>query len=239
MSRNYFQFKQFTVYQDKVAMKVCTDACLFGAWISNKIKSVQLNGSPILDIGTGTGLLSLMLAQQFPNYIETVDVDELAVESATRNIAISPWPDRIRAYHGHILNFVPKEKYALILSNPPFFVNDLPAQEAGKRLAKHESLLPLPQLFDYAMKYLSIAGYWAILLPANRNDEALNIAANAGFKLIYKATVQQTPEHQPFRVMLMFSTNQVQPETENIIIRSGSHYSQRFVQLLQPYYLYL
>ena len=119
MSNNYFQFKQFTIHQDKCAMKVCTDACLFGAFVANEIQDKTINH--ILDIGAGTGLLSLMLAQKSNAAIDAVEIDKSTYEQAEENISQSSWKEKITVYNSGIADFYSNYKYDLIISNPPFF----------------------------------------------------------------------------------------------------------------------
>ena len=117
---SWFQFKQFTVHQDKCAMKVCTDACLFGAWVANKLVQNKITAKNILDIGCGTGLLSLMLAQKTNAVIDSVEIDASAFDQAKQNISLSSWKEKIQLYHNSINNFEPLTRYDFIICNPPF-----------------------------------------------------------------------------------------------------------------------
>jgi tRNA1Val (adenine37-N6)-methyltransferase len=239
MAKNYFQFKQFIVHQQAVPMKVCTDACLFGSWITAAFKGADVDTAKVLDIGTGTGLLSLMLAQELRGEIDTVEIDPVAAEAAIRNILLSPWKDRITIHQGDVLQFEPSTGYRLIVTNPPFYVNHLQASTVGKNLAKHENNLTLVQLFIYASSHLLPNGYFSLLLPVFRLEEALVLGNKLGLFIVRTALVQQTEQHTAFRVMLIFSTKQQQSISESITIRSGGHYTPRFVDLLRPFYLYL
>src|SRR4051812_32138561 len=112
-----FSFKQFTIHQNNCAMKVCTDACLFGAWVAAVMKSGETKNGTILDIGTGTGLLSLMLAQEFDGRIDAVEIDEAAAQQAQENFNASPWKDRLNVSHTALQHYIPGKKYNLIISN--------------------------------------------------------------------------------------------------------------------------
>ena len=132
MSNTYFQFKQFTIHQDKCAMKVCTDACMLGAWTAGKLGGSGINN--ILDIGCGTGLLSLMLSQKINASIDAVEIDADAAKQAGENISASPWAANIRVIHTSLQEFMPKKKYDLIICNPPFYENDLRSEHENKNV---------------------------------------------------------------------------------------------------------
>lgn len=119
MSNSYFQFKQFIIHQDACAMKVCTDACLFGAWVANKVQKLKPNS--VLDVGAGTGLLSLILAQKTDAIIHAVEIDDEAAKQAEDNFKSSPWSNRIKIINQPVQNIKITGKYDFILSNPPFF----------------------------------------------------------------------------------------------------------------------
>jgi tRNA1Val (adenine37-N6)-methyltransferase len=121
VANNYFQFKQFTIHQDRCAMKVTTDGCLFGAWIAKQVDGNKLAVDNILDIGTGTGLLSLMIAQQSPAKIDAIEIDKETYEQAKENVAASPWAERINIIHGDAKQLPASQQYDVIVSNPPFY----------------------------------------------------------------------------------------------------------------------
>lgn len=223
-------------------MKVCTDACLFGAWVGvHAPEAITTSLRRGLDIGTGTGLLSLMLVQQTSLEMDAVDIDPGAVEQASRNVAASPWPDKIRILSGNVLTHHPNSPYDLVISNPPFFADDLKSPAKHKNLAKHEGDLSLDKLFTYTQKVISNEGMFALLLPARRAEEAKRLALTHGFTLLRHALVAQSVQHQPFRVMMLFTRSGIQfnkaPVLENIIIRDNETYSASFAELLRPFYL--
>jgi tRNA1Val (adenine37-N6)-methyltransferase len=236
MSNNYFAFKQFTVQQSDCALKVCTDACLFGAWASH-----QLTSNPpttILDIGTGTGLLSLQLAQKLPSaFIDAVELDPAAAMQATQNVAATTF--NIQVHNADIKNYGGK-KYQHIISNPPFFENDLKSEHALKNQAMHSTTLTLQNLFTCVNDLLEPLGSFSVLLPFARANEVEGLAQSHGFTVMHKAAVQQTPNHTPFRVMYIFSkTAFVTASETSIVIKENESYTPAFIAYLKDYYLYL
>ncbi|HEX5652644.1 MAG TPA: methyltransferase, partial [Chitinophagaceae bacterium] len=130
MANSWFRFKQFTIHQDRCAMKVTTDACLFGAWVTEQILNADkltpiTEARKILDIGTGSGLLALMLAQQTAHSIDALEIDQQAFEQARENIQASSWPDSIAMIHADARTFQPEFHYDIIISNPPFYEKEL------------------------------------------------------------------------------------------------------------------
>lgn len=236
MSNNYFQFKQFTIHQQHCAMKVCTDACLFGAYMAKEVQ----DSKTILDIGSGTGLLSLLLAQQSNAQIDTVEIDTAAFEQTKENIAQSPWGERIHIFNTDINNFDPQKKYDYIISNPPFFEADLKSGDAKKNAAKHDSSLTLADLLHNISRLLSENGFFAVLIPFHRTDYFVTTAAAMHFHLAKKISVKQTPAHQHFRSILIFSQKPAAAEAQSITIKNEANtYSDLFSELLREYYLYL
>jgi tRNA1Val (adenine37-N6)-methyltransferase len=237
MPNNYFRFKQFTVFQDRCAMKVCTDACLFGAWVSSVMHVRDID---VLDIGTGTGLLSLMLAQQLEGNIDAIEVDKSAFEQARQNFSSSPWGDRISAFLDHVQSFRPSKKYDLVICNPPFYENELKSPDHRRNMALHDAGLTIAELVPLAKAFLKADGRFAVLLPAARAQELESLASTNQFKIAHKALVKQTRRHSPFRVMYILRCGEAKssPLPEEIIIKEEDAYTSEFYSLLKDYYLF-
>jgi tRNA1Val (adenine37-N6)-methyltransferase len=255
VANNFFRFKQFTIRQDKCAMKVCTDACLFAAWVAQKIRDpkslacVTQSGREIrniLDIGTGTGLLAVMLAQKNPDaVIDAVEIDETAAQQAKENFQASPWKERLRVYNISIQQFNSttqpinqSTKYDLIISNPPFFENHLKSNNAKRNLALHSEELSSEELLVAIDKNLKDEGSFAVLLPYHRTEEFINLALRNAFHPAEEILIKQTPKHNYFRSILLFTKLEVSTRRSEIIIQDeDGKYTDQFVELLKDYYL--
>jgi len=236
MSNNYFSFKQFTVQQSDCALKVCTDACLFGAWVAAQINKEEPTN--ILDIGTGTGLLSLLLAQKIPSaQIDAVEIDAAAASQAASNVEATGW--NIKVHHTPIENFS-GVSYQHIISNPPFFSNDLKSDDALRNTAMHSTTLTLESLFTCVIKLLDRGGSFSILIPYARATALEKLAAQFGLHIFKKALVQQTPTNDPFRAMYILSNTTTSPvSVEQIIIKENEQYTAGLATYLKDYYLFL
>lgn len=252
MANNYFQFKQFTVQQDRCAMKVTTDGCLFGAWIAKEpgVNSQEpgegtenLQSKKILDIGTGTGLLSLMIAQQSKANIDAIEIDREAYEQAKENTAGSPWADSINVMHGDIRKFQTSQQYDIIISNPPFYENELKSNSGKKNKAHHDEALLLNDLLTIIKENLNPKGKFYLLLPYKRNIEIESIIAKNNLVITRKTLVKQSTQHNYFRILLSgtHSENKREPLiTNEIAIRDNEEkYTAEFIDLLKDYYLHL
>jgi tRNA1Val (adenine37-N6)-methyltransferase len=237
MANDWFQFKQFTVQQGSCAMKVTTDACLFGAWAANCIKHHQHNS--ILDIGTGTGLLSLMLAQQSSATITAVEIDTNAAIQTAENFNASPWAERLKVQQLPIQEFSANTLFDIIISNPPFFDNDLKSQQTERNLALHSTALDFEDLIQSIDQHLSPIGRVFVLIPYHRADVFEKLAATKGLIVNRATTVQQTPTHDYFRQMLELSRIVQDRIEDHVIIKSDNQYTPKFIDLLKDYYLFL
>jgi tRNA1Val (adenine37-N6)-methyltransferase len=238
MPNSYFQFKQFTVYQDQCAMKVCTDACILGAWFAAKAPAY----ANVLDIGSGTGLLMLMLAQKHKGEIRGIELDLDAFRQLKDNIEKSPWRQLLKVFPGDVRSFSFPGKFDFIISNPPFYENDLPAATTGANLARHSQELTLTELMAAIDVNLSPGGSFGVLLPYRRAAWFEELARTTyGFTLKEQLLVRQSPRHDFFRSILCFSRHPDKfiPTTELIIQGNDGGYTEDFTELMRDYYLYL
>ena len=234
MSNSYFRFKQFTIQQDRCAMKVCTDSCILGAWTA-----LRLSGAKnILDIGTGTGLLPLMLAQKSESLIDAIESDPDSFAQAEENIQQSPWSDRIRLIAGDVRAYSFSSAYDFIISNPPFYESDLRSPEIKKNNARHGESLTLDELIAVLRSCLHENGAFSILLPFLRTNYFENLATVNGFFLHEKLIIRQTPKHVPFRSVCLYRRH----NTENILSAEltikdeNGKKSFAFSELMKEYY---
>jgi tRNA1Val (adenine37-N6)-methyltransferase len=241
MANPYFQFKQFTVYHDRCAMKVTTDACFFGAWCAGEISACPSYVDHLLDIGTGSGLLSLMIAQKSRAMIDAVEIDVPAAEQAAENFSASPWSDRLQVFQKNVLRFETGKTYDCIVSNPPFYENELASGEQRKNIAHHSREMNIPQVLDIIKSKLRPEGIFFMLLPFKRMEE-IEVQFKARELFAVKTEwLRQSLQHQPFRAMIMGSHKR--PEKSSLsstaVWNEEKQYTERFAALLRDYYLYL
>lgn len=222
-------------------MKVCTDASVFGAWVAEKIINSKLPVADCLDVGTGTGLLPLMLVQKNPEtIIDAVEIEENAYEQAKENFTNSKWNRRLNIFHTDVMNFAPRKKYDLIITNPPFYENELLSEEKNKNLAMHDKGLTLDNLITIIKTHLASTGCFAILLPFYRIKYFEDMASHNNFFLQEKVLIRQTPSHNFFRGILFFSNINADVKTNELTIKNNEDmYTQQFTELLKDYYLKL
>lgn len=237
MSNSYFQFKQFTIHQDQCAMKVTTDACIFGAWFAAKVPNQCL----VLDVGSGTGLLMLMIAQKTNAEIHGIEIDLAAFRQLKENVQASIWKDRLKTFPGDARSFSFPDKYDFIISNPPFYENDLLSYSEEEQVAKHSKLLRLQELVKLIDERLQPDGAFGILLPYHRWEYFNSLAEPQGFHLTEKLFVKQSPAHEYFRAILHYTRARENfiPEFELTIQQEGGGYTPEMTELMRPYYLKL
>ncbi|MDN5200606.1 methyltransferase [Fulvivirgaceae bacterium BMA10] len=236
MGNTYFQFKQFRIDQDKCGMKVCQDSCILGAY------TVVSSPKKILDIGTGTGLLSLMLAQRYKNsFIDAVEINKDAFFQAEGNFANSPWSDKIGLFKSSIQDFAldKKEQYDLIVSNPPFFQNHLRSNDASKNVAIHNDSLSFGDLAMSVHKLLSVGGSLFVMYP---EDQSFMFEKEMVSRNLYpqnRLIIKDKATKPILRIITNYSRiNTVDTKTENLIIKQpDGTYTKEFADLLKDYYL--
>ena len=222
-------------------MKVTTDACLFGAWCASLIQNSTFKIQHCLDIGTGTGLLSLMIAQKNNEIIiDAIEIDGQAANQSMSNFQVSSWKKILNVHHVSIQNFnQTNQLYDFIISNPPFFDNDLKSIDDKRNLALHSSELSLEELLQSIKINLKDDGKFAVLLPYHRTEYFEQLCLPENFFIKEKIFVKQTPHHSYFRTMLLFSKQSIATKQSEIIIKDKwNNYSNEFKKLMKDYYLH-
>jgi tRNA1Val (adenine37-N6)-methyltransferase len=223
-------------------MKVCTDACLFGAWAA---ADVQMQAAKnILDIGSGTGLLSLILAQQSAATITAIEIEESAYNQTVSNFDLSPWKERLDVVHTSIQDYASKNKENLfdcIITNPPFYEQDLTSPDHAKNLALHSTALPWDDLVKSVASLLQENGTWYVLVPTLRAYTMQKIASNYGLYLSEECLMYNDAKHLPIRAMLKFvKQKETVIQRNKIVIKNADQsYTAEFTNYLKEYYLHL
>ncbi|MFC6860037.1 tRNA1(Val) (adenine(37)-N6)-methyltransferase [Zunongwangia atlantica] len=238
MSKKPFIFKQFEVQQDRCAMKIGTDGVLLGAWAD-----IPENTNSILDIGTGTGVIALMMAQRSSaQLIDALEIDENAYEQAVENFEQSDWGDRLFCYHAEFGEFVEEmqdeEKYDLIISNPPFYNSDYKTTSEERDIARFQDALPFKLLLEGSTYLLSEKGKLAVIIPKNQEENFLDIAKNFGLfpeKITY---VKGSPTAEIKRCLILLNINSTKTAKDELIIEHDRHqYTKEYKNLVSPFYL--
>lgn len=231
-----FRFKRFALSNTLSAMKVGTDGVLLGAWA----RMPDGAGTPTaLDVGCGTGVIGLMLAQRYPSLtVKCIDIDAGAVSECAANIAASPF-DNVTVERQDFLRYNSVGEVRLIVSNPPYFKNSLPAPGESRAVARHDDTLPLSALMRHASQLLSPAGRLALVLPADRDDDAMFEASVAGLNLCRRCKVYTKEGKLSRRTLWEFGKGCDQPCEESglFILRADGSYSPEYVALLKDFYL--
>ena len=233
MPKPYFTFKQFTIYHDRCAMKVGTDGVLLGAWTNLK------NANRILDVGTGTGLIALMLVQRTRDAkITAIDIDADAVGQAKENVLASPWKDRVEVALQDVCTYVPDGLFDIIVSNPPYFVNSLKCPDGQRTTARHTDSLDANRLIGKVTELLAPEGCFSLILPADQTNELLRIAEEYGLYSSRITRVVTRPGLPPKRVLVEFrKTIRICEETELVVELDRHVYSEDYIALTKDFYL--
>lgn len=238
MAKNsFFRFKQFTVHQDKCAMKVCTDACVLGAWA--ELPAV----GRILDIGAGTGLLSLMAAQRSQELlVDAVELDEDAWSQAMENVSDSDFTSRISLFRTDVKDFNPGYLYDCIITNPPFFQADLLSDDARKNKAHHATSLSFDELLMAIDRLLEEQGTFHILLPTDEAEMFHRKAVALGWLMRNKLILRHNKDKKPFRSIMTFARaygveNQLNENIMSIYGANNKVYDPEFARLMKHFYM--
>ena len=232
-----FSFKQFSVEQNRCAMKVGTDSVLLGAWCP-----IENNPKSILDIGSGTGILSLMLAQRTNSeQIDAIEIDEDAYEQCVENFENSPWNDRLFCFHADVEEFIdePEDEYDLIISNPPFYSEDFKTDNLQRDLARFQDALPFEILIETAALLLSENGVFSVIIPYKEETHFIELCAQYDLFPVKATRVRGNPTSEIKRSLLAFKRYELAIlEADELIIETARHqYTLEYIELTQDFYL--
>lgn len=233
MPNNYFRFKQFTIVQDGCAMKVGTDGCLLGGWFDCS------NSHNILDIGCGSGLISIMAAQRCDAHVTGIEIDKDAAVQASENVRNSPWAERIDITHCDFLQYNPEKRFDTIVCNPPYFVNSLKCDKSSRTLARHSDSLNSTDFFAKCAEVSTPAPVVAIIIPCDILSEWLSAANANGFYTRRITYIKTTPTKAPKRVLVEFvRDSKVCTVKKTLIFENGrGEYSEETKEILRAFYL--
>lgn len=236
MANSYFKFKQFTIWHDRCAMKVGTDAVLLGAW------SETSHAATILDIGTGTGILALMTAQKSPNArIDGIDTDAMAIDQATENVQLSPWSARIVLKNQSWQQFFAENDtmYDLVICNPPFFQQSLTSPNRQRTMARHDDAFQMISLLQVIPAHLNQEAHFDLIFPYLGSEKLIEQAASFGLHCQKQTFVKSSKNNIPRRCLLSFSKKFAPLIEDEIVIDHGirHHYTSEYKNLTKEFYL--
>lgn len=232
MSNSFFSFKKFTVCQDKCAMKVGTDGVLLGAW------APVGDARNILDVGTGTGLIALQLAQRNAYATLTaLEIDAAAARQAQENILASPWADRIQVVCDDFCTYLPDEKFDLVVSNPPYFVDALKCPDKQRNMARHAEGLNYECLFRRLPAMLAPEGAFSLVIPVEVLADVMEAAGRHGWWLLHRTNVFTKQGKPCRRILLCFVLRQVTYREDALYIEGPDGYTPEYVALTREFYL--
>ena len=235
MAAKPFQFKQFMVYHDRVTHKVGTDGVLLGAWVN-----LWEEDTLILDIGTGSGLIALMLAQRTSREtrIDAVEIEAVDAGQARENVLRSPWRDRISIHHVPVQQFQPDQPYALIVSNPPYFVKSLPPSDERRSLARHTDQLSFEDLLSSVVRLLAKNGRLAVILPYAEALDFLRLAGAHGLFPVRKTGFRSRGSKPVERLLLELAYEGALASGDELVLYSrGNGWSEEYKSLTRDFYI--
>lgn len=231
-----FHFKSFSIKQEQSAMKVGTDGVLLGAWTKPSSYPHQ-----ILDVGTGTGLVAIMLAQRFTrSQIHAIDIDQASAEEALFNAQSTPWSERLNITHCAFQDYNPSYKYDLIVSNPPYFRNTTQSQDLARATARNNDSLSLEYLVEKSHELLNENGELVLIVPSNEFETIQSLAVKFNFYISKLCWLKGTHQSPIKRLLIALTKNKEILEEKNLIIENSRHnYTQEYINLCQDFYLKL
>lgn len=232
-----FQFKKFSVEQDKCAMKIGTDSVLLGAWCP-----IENNPFSVLDIGAGTGVLSLMLAQRTTaEQIDAIEIDEDAYEQCVDNFESSPWSERLFCFHAGLDEFLeePEDEYDIIISNPPFYTEDYKTENEQRDLARFEDAMPFEDLVEVADLLLSENGILAVIIPFKEEENFIDLCSKVELFPVKVTRVRGSHKTPIVRSLLAFKRYELSVLTaDELVIEISRHqYTDEYINLTKDFYL--
>lgn len=230
-----FHFKRFTVVQEGSSHKVGTDGVLLGAWVQMRMKDTH-----ILDVGTGTGLIALMLAQRTPPevQIDAIDIGKQEVQLARENIKRSPWPNRVTVHEAAVQNFYSGSFYDLVVSNPPYFVNSLAPPDQRRSASRHTVKLPFEELLASALNLLAPEGRLAVILPHAEGLQFLKMGVLRGLHPLRKTIFRARADKPPERLLVELSRGVGRTEESEIVLYAeGGSWSDEYIRLTRDFYI--
>lgn len=233
MSNSFFTFKQFTIWHDKCAMKVGTDGVLLGAWVD------VVHAKNILDVGAGTGLVSLMLAQRSTAKILGIEIDKEAFSQAEKNIKLSPWENRVKVQNIDFKLFKTDVKYDVIVSNPPYFSDSLVSPNKQRSIARHNQELSFNELIKGVSLVLTQDGVFSLIIPNEALSQVVDIANSLELYVVRQTDVLSVPNSSPKRCLISFSfTKNEYRSSDSLTIELSRHqYTNEYINLTKEYYL--
>jgi tRNA1Val (adenine37-N6)-methyltransferase len=232
-----FTFKQFSVNQNRCAMKIGTDGVLLGAW-----SPIPDNCYSVLDVGTGTGIIALMMAQRsLAEQVDAIEIDENAFEQASDNFENSPWSDRLFCFHAGLDELIeePEDEYDLIISNPPFYTENYKTEDVQRDLARFADAMPFEMLIEAADLLLSENGIFSVIIPFKEEEHFLALAKEFELYPIKITRVKGTPTSEIKRSLLAFQRNEIRNiEINELVIETMRHeYTAEYIGLTRDFYL--